>query len=203
MNLSSATEDSPPYIMKTHLRSEVYQKQIEAGKVKVIMVTRNPKDTLVSLYHFYRMALPLGPFEKSWDDFFELYKVKHLIYGDYFQWYSTWLQYKDKPNVKLVKYEDMHHGMSDVINDLSLFLGKSLSQDVAANVMNHLTFDSMSGNDMVNYKRSPFFDFKFSSFIRKGIIGDWKNYFSQIQSELIDKSYRNTIEALGVSLEFI
>ncbi|KAK2170009.1 hypothetical protein LSH36_5g16027 [Paralvinella palmiformis] len=191
-----------PYLIKTHLRSDIYQSQIEAGKVKIIVGIRNPKDTLVSLYHFYRMNSNLGNFKGTWDDFFELYKTKHLIFGDYFKWYSYWLQYKDKPNVKLVKYEDLHHRMSDVIDDVCQFLGKTLSRDVIPDIIQHLTFDDMSQNSMVNYTLISMFDNDISPFMRKGKIGDWKNYFSEEQSSVVDKRYREVIEPLGVTLEF-
>ena len=127
-------------MMKTHLPSDIFQKQIKAGKVKIIVIIRNPKDTLVSLYHFYRMHGGLGNFQGSWNDFFELYKTKHLIYGDYFEWYASWLEYKEKSNIKLLKYEDMHHRMSDVIDDLLQFLGKSLSEESIADIIKHLNF---------------------------------------------------------------
>ncbi|KAK2165925.1 hypothetical protein LSH36_44g07040 [Paralvinella palmiformis] len=201
-NLEMLLKTQRPYMMKTHLPSDIFQKQIKAGKVKIIVIIRNPKDTLVSLYHFYRIHRGLGNFQGSWNDFFELYKTKHLIYGDYFEWYASWLEYKEKSNIKLLKYEDMHHRMSDVIDDLLQFLGKSLSEDSIADIIKHLTFDSMSSNDMVNYHRSSFFDMKVSSFMRKGIIGDWKNYFSDEQSAVVDKSYKDTFDALGVRLEF-
>ena len=191
-----------PYLMKTHLRSETFRAQIESGKVKIVITIRNPKDTLVSLYHFYRMYRGLGNFKGSWDDFFELYKTKHLTYGDYFQWYSSWLQYKDKPNVLLVKYEDMHRRMNDVIRDVSNFLGRNLSQNVIDDIINHLTFDSMRRNPMVNQGLSKNFDMNISPFMRNGKIGDWKNYFSKEQSELVQKSYKDVLEPLGVTLDF-
>jgi len=188
--------------MKTHLRSEIYESQIKAGKVKIIVVIRNPKDTLVSMYHFYRMHRALNNFKGTWDDFFELYKSKHLLFGDYFKWYSYWLQYKDKPNVKLVKYEDMHHKMSDVINEVCQFLGKTLSLDAIAGIIQHLKFDNMSQNTMVNYKGTSVFNMDISPFMRNGKIGDWKNYFSEEQSDAIDKRYKKLIEPFGVTLEF-
>ncbi|KAK2140072.1 hypothetical protein LSH36_1493g00000, partial [Paralvinella palmiformis] len=76
----------------------------------------------VPVYERIRMNRALGNFQGSWDDFFELYKTKHLLYGDYFEWYANWLEYKEKSNIKLLKYEDMHHKMSDVIDDLLQFL---------------------------------------------------------------------------------
>ena len=60
----------------------------------------------------------VGKFSGTFDDLFELYKAKRLIFGDYFEWYSDWLRHKDKPNVKLIKYEEKQRRMRDVINDV-------------------------------------------------------------------------------------
>ena len=38
--------------------------------------------------------------------------------------------------------------------------------------------------------------------MRKGIIGDWKNYFSDEQPAVVDKSYKDTFNRLGVTIEF-
>jgi len=200
--LIQQAQKATPHLMKTHLRIETFRSQIEAGKVKIIVVIRNPKDTLVSLYHFYRMNRNLGKFTGTWDDFFELYKANHMFYGNYFKWYSSWLQYKDKPNVILVKYEDMHRRMPDVIKNVCHFLGKSLPDDVIDDVIQHLTFDNMTHNDMVNYENIPQLDMKISPFLRRGIIGDWKNYFTEEQSSLVDKSYKEIIESFNVKLIF-
>ncbi|KAK2169204.1 hypothetical protein LSH36_12g36069 [Paralvinella palmiformis] len=183
-------------------KSGLEQKQIEAGKVKIIVVIRNPKDTLVSLYHFYGNMHDSGVFEGTWDDFFELYKAKHVIYGDYFDWYSSWLPHIEKHNVMLVKYEDMQHKLPDVYNDVARFLDDPLSYPNKADIIEHLTFDRMRRNDMVNYKNISGLDLKSSPFMRKGIIGDWKNTFSDEQSRLVDKRYHEVIEAFGISLEF-
>ena len=188
--------------MKTHLRPDTFQKQIDAGKVKVIVVIRNPKDTLVSFYHFYRMHRGLGNFQGSWDEFYELHNAKGLIFGDYFDWYAKWLEHTDKPNVELVKYEDMKRRMPEVIGRMCNFLGKPLSDDVIPDLINHLSFDSMKNNEMTNLESNPRFDTKVSPFMRKGQIGDWKNYFSDEQSAQVDNLYMTRIKDVGVTLEF-
>ena len=62
-----------PRVMKSHMHYEHLRDVIGNG-VKVIHVVRNPKDVLVSFYHFYRMTVDYCFFEGSWGDFFELYK---------------------------------------------------------------------------------------------------------------------------------
>ncbi len=43
-----------PRLLKTHLYSEFFAEKLKTSKAKVIVVIRNPKDALVSYYHFYR-----------------------------------------------------------------------------------------------------------------------------------------------------
>ena len=45
---------TPPRMAKTHLPYEFVSKWVERDGAKAIVVIRNPKDTLVSLFHFYR-----------------------------------------------------------------------------------------------------------------------------------------------------
>ena len=45
---------SPPRIVKTHLPYNFVNRWVERDEVKTIVSLRNPKDTLVSLYHFYK-----------------------------------------------------------------------------------------------------------------------------------------------------
>lgn len=72
------------------------------------MVMRNPKDNLVSYYHFYKMAVFFGNFTGSWDDFFHLFKERRLLIGDIFEYNLAFWKLKEEHNVLVVFYEDMH-----------------------------------------------------------------------------------------------
>ena len=108
----------------------------------------------------------------NWYNSFELYKTKRVSYCDLFDWSADWLQHRDNPNVMLVIYEDMQHRMPDVINRLCEFLGKDLPEDVISDMVQYLTFDSVSRNDMTNLKHCLGIHTSISTFVRKGIFGD-------------------------------
>ncbi|KXJ09921.1 Sulfotransferase 1 family member D1 [Exaiptasia diaphana] len=62
-----------PRIFKTHLRyHEVPMGDGKTNKPKYIYLARNPKDTAVSFYHYYRSLKPFE-FDRTWDEFFEMF----------------------------------------------------------------------------------------------------------------------------------
>jgi hypothetical protein len=85
------------------------------------------------------------------------------------------------------------------------FVGHSLSNEKIQEIAKHCSFDEMKANTMVNREVLPIsdlFDMSQSKFMRKGIIGDWKNYFTPQQSELFDKIYEEKMQGLGLTLSF-
>ena len=45
---------APPRVDKTHLPYRMVKRWVKEEKVRTILTTRNPKDTLVSFFHFYK-----------------------------------------------------------------------------------------------------------------------------------------------------
>ena len=85
-------------------------------------------------------------------------------------------------------YEDMKKDLTLVVTQIATFMGYSLT-DVIKNIVDATTFDKMKNNLVASRKLT--FDAEFnkdgsSSFIRKGIVGDWKNHLSEEQSAKID-----------------
>ena len=68
-----------PRLIKTHLPLDFLPDDALTGKV--IYITRNPKDTVVSYYHFARM-LAFSSFEGSFEHFLRLFtKNERKCYG--------------------------------------------------------------------------------------------------------------------------
>ena len=192
-----------PRLLKTHLPARYFLEQIKNENVTVIVGIRNPKDTLVSFYHFYRIMVDYGLFPGTWDEFFELYRDDHLMYGDYFSWYEGWMPFKDNAKVMFVRYEDMKRDLGQEIRKIAAFLGKNLSDETIYQITQHGQFSRMKDNAMVNYTIFPdIVKTEISPFMRKGVVGDWKNYFNKEQSENVDARYKQWLDKGGMVLDF-
>ena len=193
--------EKPPRLIKAHLSSDFFKKTLENRKTKVIVVFRNPKDMLVSYYNFYRMSVYNFPTDGTWEEFFELFKKDEIIHGNYFDMQLSWWAYRHLPQVKIFKFEDMLKDPEQAVREVATFLEKSLSDDLIQKIVERTSFKAMKNNPMLNYSTFPNMDHKVSPFMRKGQVGDWKNYFSEEQRKIVDDISKQKFEPEGLFLE--
>ena len=190
------------HFMKTHLRYEFFKRQIEEDNMKVVIVMRNPKDVLVSFYHMYCERPVLGPFTGSFHDFFQLFKTKHLLYGDPIAWCKDWWIRKDQQeNLFVVKYEDMIQDCASVVRTLAAFLHKNLDDDTVLRIGDHCSIENMK-NDPIMLDMIETLNLKTTTFFRKGKVGDWKNFFTEEESAYVDNLCAEHLETIGLSFDY-
>jgi hypothetical protein len=193
---------SPRY-MFTHLPSAMMPHHSQ-HKLKYIYIARNPRDVAVSLFHFMR-ALKIYDWDGTWDEFFAYFIQGNVPSGSYFDRVLEWWKHKDDENLLFLKYEDMKKDMPGNIKKIAMFLGHDLSMEQIKMVVEKTTFSTMKANPKTNpdrlvgklYKQGTAF-----SFMRKGIVGDWSNYFSENQVEELNKLYALRMEGTGLDFEF-
>ena len=202
-NLDCLQDMDGPRVMTTLLYHHFYKTELGKVNSKVIVLIRNPKDVLVSFYHFYRMCIVCGYFEGSWGDFFEMFKAKELSFGDWFDHTTSWWNpNKDKSNYIFVRYEDFVRQPNVLVKTLCDFLGKSFDLACIDRLANHTSFQSLAENPRTNMKDIPSYKMSISPFFRKGIVGDWENYFTKEQSDYIDMLYNERCKNAGLILDF-
>ncbi|XP_058232315.1 LOW QUALITY PROTEIN: sulfotransferase 2B1-like [Hemibagrus wyckioides] len=175
----TAKKLSAPRAFASHMPYHLMPSSFFSSKAKVIYVSRNPKDVLVSTFHFHQMASFLhdpGAFEEFADQFL----AGNVIFGKWTDHVKSWRNTDLGDRILYVTYEEMIQDLHGVLGRMLLFLGKSMSKDALNHVTEHCTFKTMKQNKMSNYSLVPkdVMDSKKSAFLRKGIVGDWKNYFS-------------------------
>ncbi|XP_019852760.1 PREDICTED: sulfotransferase 1C2A-like [Amphimedon queenslandica] len=195
---------SPPRTLKCHLPYHMMPGRDPANSTgKYIYVARNPKDVAVSFYYHTKRLLPYE-FTGDWDCFFECFMKGEVDFGSWFDHILDWWKHKDAENILFLKYEDLKKDLSGSVKTIAQFMGYSLDDATIEKITRQSTFDSMKDDPLATYDKVPDVQKVLASdatpFIRKGIIGDWKNHFSPEQSARFDAEYTKRMS--GTDLEF-
>lgn len=189
-----------PRIFKTHLPFHLLPAQTHEKQAKIVHIMRNPKDTAVSMYHFYRSVAELGSFKGSWAEFLEMFADSYVINGSWFEHVLGWWRERHRSNMLIIKYEDLVQDQSGHIVKIADFLDKKLDQESLATIANFTTFQNMKANPMTNFSTAHNLDEAISPFMRKGKVGDWKTHFTVSQNDHFDDLYSRHLS--GTDLEF-
>ena len=168
---------------------------------KYIYVVRNPRDVAVSYFHHDR-AIPFYPLYE-WSDYFEMFMRGDLDFGDYFDHVLSWWAHKDDDNVLFLKYEDMKKNLPSAVATIAKFIGQDTSKELVEEIAHKTTFENMKKDSSANYewvkkKRRP----NAADFMRKGEVGDWKNYFTPEQIARLNAKCDEKLKGTGIDLEF-
>ena len=173
---------SPRHIKWHHSSPLLPERVVDEGKIIYLM--RNPKDTVVSWYHFQRMNTLYG-FTGDFDAFFELFLRGDVAYGCYWHNVLSWWRLRNRANVLLLTYEDMHADLRAVVLKLAAFLGKELTGEQVAAIVEHCQFQQMKHNPATSAAQMSKVAGE-TDFMRKGQVGDWHNYLSEEQNRRMD-----------------
>ncbi|XP_043942192.1 sulfotransferase 1C4-like isoform X2 [Protopterus annectens] len=185
-----AEQMQSPRIIKTHLPFQLIPKSFLEEKCKIIYVARNAKDNAVSYYHFHQMNRGL-PEPGTWEEFLKKFQEGTLCWGSWYAHVQGWWDAKDHHNILYIFYEDIKESPRREIQRVMQFLNADLPDNILEKIYQHTSFEFMKKNPMTNYSTipPPIFDHTISAFMRKGIVGGWKDSFSPSQNEAFDKDY--------------
>ena len=201
--LFSDPSENPPSVLGSHLNYDLLKDYVVKQKVKTIHIRRDPRDVLVSFFNFYRMNIFFGPFEGSWDDFYDLYKNKELLCGDIIDHMNAWCKEKQHSNILYISYEDMKDDLKSVIAKIATFCDVEVTEEQINCIAENSSFEKMNDNYSVNGQlanEKGIFDFTKAKFMRKGIVGDWKEYFNEQQIEHMSERLEGTQYAVSDTL---
>ena len=105
----------------------------------------------------------------------------------------------------LPRYEDMKGDEAGTVQKISNFLGHPVSPEESIRIAELTTFNKMQKDPTANFQWNDWSANEGFRFIRKGIVGDYKNYFTKDQfervKEKLDKSGIKCYSASEFSLE--
>lgn len=166
---------------------------------KYVYVARNPKDVATS-YYFHDQSK--GGYEGTWEEHFQLFLNGDLTFGSYFEHVLPWweVSQRDK-NILFLKYEDMKNNLADNITRIASFLNIQAEAHLIDQVVTLSSFKSMSSNQNTNFDWIPQ-RAGVPTHFRKGDIGDWRNHFTEEQSQKLDAVFMEKMKGTGLQFDF-
>ena len=175
---------------------------VRDSKARYIYVARNPKDCAVSLFHFMTSRADLR-LQSEWDDFFTAYIQGQVPYGVWFDHNLDWWEASQSAdNILFIKYEEMQKDLAASVEQVATVINFPLTPALRDRVVAQSTFAAMASNTKANWNLNPTQNGAADKHLRKGVVGDWRNQFSQAQSDHYDALYRQAMAASGLDFDF-
>ena len=191
-----------PRLIRTHLPYALLKEQLAAARPKVLVALRNPKDCLVSYYHFLKNNEDIFGFYGDFNAFFQLVMEKRLTFGDWFDHVLGWWAMHDSDHVLFLEYEDMVKDLRLEVQNIVDFLEIDVEEDAIDEVTRQCHFKEMAKNPMTQLRIFPFLDADVKRYMRKGVVGDWKEHLNEEQNEYIDGIYKERVKGTGIEINF-
>ncbi|XP_050024426.1 sulfotransferase ssu-1-like [Dermacentor andersoni] len=196
LDLIGALEKSPRPI-KTHLSFDVMPWRAEP---RYVCVVRNPKDVCVSLYHHVRGFEKYYHFtDGSFDDFFEAFLEGQVDSADYHDHLLSLWHHRSKENVLLLTYEDLMERTLQEVGRLVEHVRPCFPADWKAPDLGSLvaaaSFDVMKAQRPEQWASTR--PENMPGFIRRGRVGDWRNYLTEDQNERLQSKFARKLAGSG------
>ncbi|NXN27389.1 ST3A1 sulfotransferase, partial [Nycticryphes semicollaris] len=188
-----------PRVFASHLPYYLVPRDLRNKRGRVIYVSRNPKDVMVSYYHFSKYMNTL----EDVPDFnlhMERFLAGKVVASSWLDHISGWYSHAEDFNILFLTYEDMKKDLRSAVLKICNFLDKKLSEEEVDSVVRQATFENMKKDPRANYENLPddMVAKDKGSFLRKGTVGDWKNIMTVAQNERFDKVLKEKIKALPI-----
>ncbi|XP_017241245.1 cytosolic sulfotransferase 5-like [Daucus carota subsp. sativus] len=194
--------DANTRIFATHVPYQLLaETAIHSSQCRIVYVTRNPKDTLISLWHY--MGTSKGSLKKPWkieeavDKFCDGVLPDGPYYDHVLRFRKEGLERPQK--VFFVSYEDLKDDTKEQVKKLAEFLGRPFEkEEEAEEIANICDFRAMKQHEVNKSSDSPeWLEFPYSSYFRQGEVGDHKNYLDSEMIQRIDDMTKDKFYGAG------
>uniref|UniRef100_H0XZS2 Sulfotransferase n=1 Tax=Otolemur garnettii TaxID=30611 RepID=H0XZS2_OTOGA len=186
-----------PRFLTSHLPIHLFPTSFFNSKAKVIQyVIRNPKDVIVSTY-FFCNSVKLAKRPKSVEECLEGFLEEAGPYGSWFERCQAMLRTSEGEQTIRKVYDSQKKDTERSVEKICRFLGKKVEPEELSLILKNSSFEIMKENKMSNYSMlGDVYLLQKNPLMRKGVTGDWKNYFTVAQAEAFDKLFQERMADL-------
>ncbi|KAG8497326.1 hypothetical protein CXB51_008516 [Gossypium anomalum] len=198
-----------PRLLSTHLPYSLFPTRMtdDTSACRFVYICRDPKDVLVSKWHFANKLRPKGVPPLSLEEVFDLFCKGVSHYGSFWDHVlGYWKASLESPKkVLCLKYEDVKKEPLGCVRKVANFLGvpftpEEENKEIVEEIVKLCSFENMSNQDVnKSDTRSQENPISNSDFFRKGEVGDWANHLSPQMSEILDQITEQKFQGTGFS----
>ncbi|KAK1272441.1 Cytosolic sulfotransferase 5 [Acorus gramineus] len=202
-------EDLPsPRLFATHVPYPLLPISIPESGCKIVYLSRDPKDSLVSLWHFINAAKPETsealPLDRAVDSFIR----GATPYGPF--WDQAMGYYKESlespKRVLFMRYEELHKDPFGELKRLAEFVGCPFTEEeerggVVGEIVEMCGFERLVGLEVNKRGKMEMGKAEVENrvFFRKGRVGDWENYLTEEMAERVERVVEEKLRGSGLS----
>ncbi|XP_057474968.1 cytosolic sulfotransferase 17-like [Actinidia eriantha] len=204
-----------PRLFATHMPYSLFSKSVTSCGCKFVYIWRDPKDVLISKWHFMNKIKSKDLPPLSLPEAFELFCEGVSEYGPFWDHVlGYWKASQESPNnILFLKYEDMNREPAVYLKTLAEFMGVPFSPEeeeegVVEKIVELCSFKNLSNLEVNKIGVERFSDelvIENHNFFRKGQIGDSKNYLTGEMIKRLDsitmKKFSGTELIFGASTQ--
>jgi hydroxyjasmonate sulfotransferase len=201
-----------PRLMNTHLPLAFIPQAVPTptggGRkgCKVVYICRDPKDMVVSRWHYLRRVLPGLPFQ----DLFDAACDGAISYGPFWDHFlGYWGASVTSPdNVLFVRYEELLRDPVETVRKLARFVGQPFSPaeeetGVVRGVVELCSLENLKSMEAANKTgyMNPHLKIPREALFRKGIVGDWKRHMTTEMARRMDEIVADKFHHTGLTFQ--
>ena len=188
-----------PRTIKTHFPLQMLPPKL-LDTCKVIFVNRNVKDACVSWYHHIRLFKRCH-FESRFDDYAKEVYRSGLCYNGggpaYFAMLKSQYSNIGHPNMLILWYENMKKDQRGMIVEIKNHIKYDISEKQIDELTEFMKFENYQKTSSLNKDKEDWN--KGGQFIRKGIVGDWRNHFKDETAKDWDSWMADEFRKTGIA----
>ncbi|CAL1353702.1 unnamed protein product [Linum trigynum] len=201
-------------LLQTHLPYNCLPESVRNSGCKIVHVARNPKDTLVSMWHFYNKILKLNAPTTTPDGPFLVERAVESFCSGVLPWgpfYEHVVGYWEESNMRpeevlFLKYEELCRDPEEQVRKLASFMGRPFSsmEDGDAEVGKVLRRSSFNRLKELEVNKNGVWEpyqLPNNTFFRKGTVGDWKSCLTPQMAKRVDQLTQLKLQGTGLSLD--